>query len=650
MRNLTTKNYKFGLITNIENDTIPRGAASSSLNWLTKGDHIELRPGQRYLGTSSVNSGNGRATGLKKVIRANKDAGEVLFGAYGKKLKYFDETTGEWVEVGSDLLGSDVIDANGYGKELISMSTYTGLAGNQIFVNSTNSAGFFKLFAANPGSSLNVYNSAKNFKGNIKIDTNRTLLTSTKTDTTGVYGSYIDNQIYTTVTAEAYGTGDGATKTFAHTAAAITGTRTIFGVQVTDSVESFTDDFDGHLTGSLGGTGTVNYITGDISVTFNTAPLNLAAITTTYQWEDSNNKGITDFTKSATRLAGEGFIFRQDEGGGAVQGIAQYSQIYYCMHLKKTWVLSITTDDTNATNLPYRQRVGIPNTTAFVETGEGIYYVDDTDKSDVKIRLLTYEIGGSNQVVPIPKSNNVNLNNYLFDKSCGFQYGDFVLFTCAENNSTQEIDGKIVALNNRTLIYNKLWKSIDILDYSVTCFEEYNGRLIGGDSLSNNFIELFSGFDDFDADAIENYWIGGNDDLDIESLKKTKKFQLRGLIHPDQKLKVSVSLDGGAFVEIGGSDDALGNHTYAIEGAGSYVDTGNAIYIGGPTLGTRIIGGGSDGSFAYAYEREFKIQLDKFERILIKYEAMDVGYVSVSQQKYVDIREKAKKAPAKYRG
>ena len=650
MRTLTTKNYKYGLITNIENDTIPRGAASSSLNWLTKGDHIELRPGQRYMGTSSVNSGNGRATGLKKVIRANKDAGEVLFGAYGKKLKYYDETTSEWVEVGSDLLGNDVVDTNGYGKELISMSTYTGLAGNQIFVNSTNSAGFFKIFAANPGSSLNVYNSAKNFKGNIKIDTNRTLLTATKTDATGVYGSYIDNQIYTTVTAEAYGTGDGSTKTFAHTAAAISGTRTIFGVQVTDGVESFTDDFDGVLTGSLGGTGTVNYVTGAISVTFNTAPANLAAITTTYQWEDSNNKGITDFTKSSTRLAGEGFIFRQDEGGGPIQGIGQYNQIYYCMHLKKTWVLNITTDDTNATNLPYRQRVGIPNTTAYVETGDGIYYVDDTDKSDVKIRLLTYELGGSNQVVPIAKSNNVNLNAYRFDKSCGFQYGDFVLFTCATNESVQQINGEIVALNNRVIVYNKLWKSIDILDYSVTCFEEYNGTLIGGDALSNNFIELFSGFDDFDADAIENYWIGGNDDLDIEELKKTKKFQLRGLIQVDQKLKVSVAVDGGAFVEIGSSDDSDGNHTYAIEGTGSYIDTGNAVYIGGPTLGTRMIGGGSTGNFAYSYEREFKIQLDKFERILIKYEAVGVGYVSVSQQRYVDIRKKAKKPPAKYRG
>ncbi len=45
-------------------------------------------------------------------------------------------------------------------------------------------------------------------------------------------------------------------------------------------------------------------------------------------------------------------------------------------------------------------------------------------------------------------------------------------------------------------------------DYGVTCFDTYDGALIGGDSLSNNFAQLFSGFDDFDAASIENYWIG----------------------------------------------------------------------------------------------------------------------------------------------
>lgn len=43
-------------------------------------------------------------------------------------------------------------------------------------------------------------------------------------------------------------------------------------VIVTDNTETFTDDGNGTLTGDLGGTGSVNYTTGLVSVTFITAP------------------------------------------------------------------------------------------------------------------------------------------------------------------------------------------------------------------------------------------------------------------------------------------------------------------------------------------------------------------------------------------
>ncbi len=164
---------------------------------------------------------------------------DVLFGTFGKKLKYYDRATSEWIENGSDLLGPDVVDDNGLGIEEIFLQEYVSPAGNQLWLNSPNCAGYFKVMTANPGSSLNVYDSSKNFKGDIKIDTNRTFLWGTTKDKTGVYGSYIDSQAYTTITAEAYGTGDGATKTFAHTAGAISTTRSIFGVTITDTVETF---------------------------------------------------------------------------------------------------------------------------------------------------------------------------------------------------------------------------------------------------------------------------------------------------------------------------------------------------------------------------------------------------------------------------
>lgn len=64
--------------------------------------------------------------------------------------------------------------------------------------------------------------------------------------------------------------GDGTTTLFTTTVQSfpiLPGT-----VIVTDNTETFTDNGSGVLTGDLGGTGTVNYTTGAIAVTFNTAP------------------------------------------------------------------------------------------------------------------------------------------------------------------------------------------------------------------------------------------------------------------------------------------------------------------------------------------------------------------------------------------
>jgi len=621
-----TKTFKFGLMDTLEDRAIPRGAASSLLNWLTKGDRIEFRRGQAYMGTASVNTGTGKATGLRKCTRA--DGVEVLFGTYGKKLKYYDEATSEWIEVGSDLLGDDVVDANGLGIEPISMSEYVGLAGNQMFLNSPNCSGYYKIMTANPGFASNQYDAAKNFKGHIRIDTNRTLLWGRVKDKTGLYGSRIDTQAYTTVTGEATTSLSGILAFKGGGA-----DRTCFGVTITitSGGEVYTDDFSGNLTGSLGSTGTINYTTGEYTLS---SP---GVGTADYQWEDSNGAGITDFTKSATRLAGEGFVFRQDEGGGPLQSVPAYNQVYYCMHVKKTWILALTADDLGATNLPYREKVGIPNVRASVETGDGIYYIDDTDKTDVGVRLLTYGTGGSTQVIPISISKNIVLNNYRFDQAATIEWGELLLFACATNDSIQTINGLTVGVNNRVLVYNKLWRSWDVLDYGVSCFEVYNGTLVAGDSLSNNFIQLFSAWDDFD-NTYPNHWDTCLDNLDMEGLKKSKKLVLQGLISPDQQIQVYGAPDNGDFVPV-----------FLIDGRGDYVDPTHSVDIGAPVLGTRVLGGGGDGLLAYNYEVIFDLDFDKFEFIKLRFVAMGIGYASISTQNYYDVRFKSKKLPRKYR-
>jgi hypothetical protein len=86
----------------------------------------------------------------------------------------------------------------------------------------------------------------------------------------------------TVVASEGVGTGDGSTVTFTHTAAhlsVVPGTVTITAGSVVA-----TDDGNGNLTGTGIVTGTINYSTGVMSITYSTAPVTALAITEAYSW------------------------------------------------------------------------------------------------------------------------------------------------------------------------------------------------------------------------------------------------------------------------------------------------------------------------------------------------------------------------------
>ncbi len=97
------------------------------------------------------------------------------------------------------------------------------------------------------------------------------------------------------------GTGDAATKDFSHSLDQYP--IEAGSVEVTDGTETFSDDFNGRLTGSAGGTGLVNYETGDVKVSFNAAPANNAPVTATCK---NRLKGVlqreVDTTKEGSGL------------------------------------------------------------------------------------------------------------------------------------------------------------------------------------------------------------------------------------------------------------------------------------------------------------------------------------------------------------
>lgn len=646
-KQLQITNFRYGLISSIEQQSVPRGAATANLNWITAGTKIELRRGYNLLGTTA-NTGTGRITGLG--VGKKPDGTDILYRTRKRKIEYYDTVTDEWIEVGTNALAAAVVATDTLGED-ISIEAYQNPTGPQVWFNSTQ-AGPIKIMTANPGSYTEMYVLGTNYKGYMRIKNNRMYVWKrfgNPGNTTDLFASHLDvraDSDYTQIVAEVIA---GASGTLAFKAA---GPRRIcFQVvfTVTASGEVFTDNGDGTLTGSLGTTGaTINYTSG--------AYTGVGAGTCTYRWADDSagaaspptatSAGIANFLYTvAARVATEGFILTQ-AGGGDFQNLMSLNGVEYCMHKRTTWAVTIANDDADLTNLIYRSKVGIPNHRAAVESADGVYYIDDTDESDVHFRLLTLDL---NSIEVIPKSISkqfkiadikvgVDLSNYLFDKGAAIEFGDLVLFACRTTDSDT---------NNRVFVYNKVSKATDVVDYYVSCFAAYNGTLVAGDSVTDNVYTLFSGIDDDDA-TIANYWEGSLDNLGYNGLKRVVELTVEGEVGPDQAGKLSMSVDRGPFVEVRSPSDVTDN-VHAIQGNGDYVDTSQRVSVGALILGNAELGGGSDGIEAYHYRRTFRIALDKFEFVKFRIEATGLGYLSLTELTFADVRIKWGRTVNRYR-
>lgn len=597
--------------------TLKPGVSPDALNWLTgkDKDHIELRRGYARLGTTEV-TGNGKVTGIGKGRRY--DGTEVLWYSYARKVKYYDVATDDTIEVGTNLLPA------GADGEDVWIRNYQGLAGSFAYIGSPNSS-VYKVPVANPGSAVDQATNSYRW-GVFHIGQNRVFAgqrngtVAGNNDKTGLYLSYIDrDQLsdFTAVTNEVLGAAGSLTYT--GTLAERTGVRTVMYVEISDGTETFKDDRNGNLVGSLGGTGTINYATGAYSVTFASAAA--GQVEADYYHETATSNGILDFSGSSN---GQGKSFRQDDGG-LLQAIFNINTVQYCLHELKTWQFSFSLDDTQSTNLPYRN-VGIPYHRAASQTPEGIILADLSRPTDPKFRKMEVLEGTDIQTIePLSISDALDLSPYAFDYCVAFRWGDYEIFCVQEKtNAVANSYNSVMWVRNVT---SKTW---DRLNYYASCLEEYNGTLVAGDSISNNIYTLFSGYDE-DGDTIENYWTSSDLDLGTDHLKNCRRLVVDGLIQPDQQLKVSLSYDGGEFTEV-----------YTIDGRGSYVDSGINTYIGGTTIGSKTLGGGGSDT-AHPFEVDFPINSDRFVDVRVRFEATNIGYVSVNSFTFKDIRDKGRK-------
>lgn len=402
--------------------------------------------------------------------------------------------------------------------------------------------------------------------------------------------------------------------------------------------EHFIDDKSGNMVSNLGGTGTINYITCALSITFHTAPINTTTVYAQYYEEDSSTGGITDFTIEAASK-GQGKIFPQSDGGGSLQAVWPFDQVQYCFHILKSWYVNLTNDDTQATNLSYRSNFGIPYWRAAYPTPDGILVLDNSHPVEPKIRFLEISpaVAALITVVPDSISDNLDLSAFGFGKCAVRRWGDFDL-VAYEN----VVNGIVDPANTLMLVRNIFSSQWDIVDYAVSCMEEFNGTLIAGDSLSPNIYTLFSGFDD-DNTLINNYWNSKQFNLGVSGLKKLNRFIIQGLIQPSQNIDIFFSYDYGNFIKI-----------FTVQGNGVYVNTGNPVIVGADTIGSSVVGGGNGQGapvIAYPYEVEILVGSDLFEYIQVQFAADSIGFAQIDQFTFKDIRWKTRKvAPTRVIG
>lgn len=599
-------------IHNILVDTeIPKEASSGSYNWITKDGRIILAGGRQLIGSAGT---VGKINGLWTGYKVNGD--KVIYRKTASKIQYLAGST--WTDVLTGLTDTDISFAN-----------YSSLAGAFTLINGTD--GFWLINNANPASAIDLYDSTKNFKGYILVDRGRCILWNRDKDKTGLYGSYIDRQnstVYTAVTSEAIGVlgSTNYTGTLAFKGSTKRNCFALsFSATVVAGTETFTDNYNGVLTSNFGGTGTINYATGVYDITF--SDTTTGAVTANYQWQDFTIKGLADFTKSATRLAGEGFQFPQDEGGDAILNILiGQDGAYYSIKSQSAYQLDIEAADTNATNKVYRKDIGVPFWRASISTSKGIVFINTANPNNPILTILRKnQLGDS--IEPYELCSQFNFGLYEYDDCVMDTYDQYVIIAC----KTMGAD------NNNTIIFANLAdNTVDTIKYEARCFAKDGIKLYVGSPISQDVYHILVGNDD-EGLSIENEWISKGENYNSALLKKFKRLRFKGLIDPDQNIEV-----WGSF------DDAGYSLLATIQGSADYVDYNNPQTIGSNYIGGAQIGG-DDMMTAYPFICELRVRMTKFNKRNLKFIATGIGYAELQSFTDFDILPYENKLSKKYR-
>jgi hypothetical protein len=587
-------------------EIIASDAAQDSLGWLTKEGRIVLSYGRNLYGNDSATAGSiqGLWFGYKN------DGTKVCYRKSGTKIQYLK--SGTWTDIITGL--TDNAD--------YSFANYSSSAGSFTYVGGVD--GLWKIINANPENPISLTPAGGVFKGRIMIDKARMFLWNKKENPAAIYYSQVDAQKvgtqYTDVSGEAVNTSG----TLAFKAGGSTRSCFFVSITITAGGEVYTDNGLGVLKGSLGGAdGTINYATGAYTVR--------ASGTAAYKWEDSNSKGITDFSFSATRVAGEGNILSQSEGGDAILNvlIGQDGE-YYSAKAQSFYKLTLDSTDLVPVNIVYRKDLGIPSFRACISTNKGIVFMNTANPLKPEMTILEKSIV-TNNVEPVILFPHFKFANYDYSDCSMDTWERYVIIFCKKQLSFS---------NDTVLLCDLVAGTVDPIQYSGRCSAKDNGNLYVGHPLVQNVYQLFNGFDD-DGVGITNFWIGKKDPYKgqiAERLKKYRKQKVKGMIGLNQKIEAYVDCDGSGFQLIG-----------TILGTGDYVDYTSPQSMGNSMVGQSQIGGDDSATVAYPFFTELKVKLPYFKTRTIKFIATGIGYASVDFLSDWDIIPGVQRLPSRFR-
>lgn len=676
MKQFVTDRYNKGIYSIIDPENIPTNAAQDSVNWKSLEDQIQFDAGRDILGTAADTTTAGGVQGIlysrvnfKEMFSTSSfvdiEQNYAFLKRVGRKLYFYKDDTntnsGTWHAI--PIVGTSNTDLFGV-DEKVYMSRldneYQSLAGRFIYIigQDTNIYKIDPYSLNNPSTAFvtQCYVPARNFLSNgIYFDKSRSTIWARKQDKTGRYFSNIDPQgaNYTTVTSESHAISANtpvtgvATVNTRLTAAAADNKRHVFGLLVTTPIGTFRDDkqggfvdvstnvtiprYDPSATGATVGA-TITYNTGLIQFSFH--PSITGNITVDYQWEDPTDLGVLDFRFSIPRLTGEGDIVRQDAGADPILAVIPYRGVDYSLKASSAYQLTLTATGDIETNTIFARNLGIPNGNCAIATDLGIIYMDTSDRTFPRLKILkNLEFGGVIQPEEIAK----HFRFADFDYTYGYFeiYNNNVLISC--RSLQQVIDG---GTNDTILFYDLRNNAISKYKFRANNIVQGESRLFGGDTITSDAFLLFETYAN-GGEQIENYWTGKAETYDDERLKKFKWLRVKGRIDENTKIKIYADYDNSGQQWIG-----------TILGNGTYVDISGSYTIGSNPIGTITVGGQQDilnSLKGNPFFCEIKVYTPKYRSRSITYVAEGFGYASIDMNMDMGIRMYEQRMPNKYR-